>query len=96
MKKLAHIYIESHVHDLADRPGVLKIHAYEQCASITGSLKQHADRRVDSFYPAADHDNDTGALLPGLLEVVAEQRSTAAASSPNPVLEMSNRIRCLT
>ena len=47
VKKLAHIYIERNVHDLEDRPGVLKIHAYERCASITGSLKQHANRRID-------------------------------------------------
>ena len=85
VKKLARIYIESNVHDLADRAGVLKIHAYERCASIIGSLKQHADRRVDQFYPPVDHDTDTGAILPGLLDVVAEQRSNAAGSASQPI-----------
>ena len=84
VKQLAHIYIESHVHDLADRPGVLKIHTYERCASISESLKQHADRRVDRFSPTADHANDIGVILLGLSDVVAEQRKDAAASSARP------------
>ena len=82
--------LRSILDDLADRPGVLKIHAYEQCASITGSLKQHADRRVDRFYPPADHDNDTGAFLPGLLDVVAEQRNNAAGSASSPVRQLGH------
>ena len=74
VKQLAYIYIENHVQDLADRLGILKIHAYERCASVAASLKQHADRRVNFHYPPEQHDTDTGALLPGLADVLAEQR----------------------
>ena len=80
VKKLAHIYIDSKVHDLKDRPGVLSIHTYEQCASLSSSLKQHADRRVDRLYPPAEHDQENGAILPGLSAQVTQQRETAATS----------------
>ena len=79
VKKLANIYIDNRVHDLNDRPGVLKIHTYERCASITSSLKQHANRRIDRLYPAAIHDTETGGLLPGLLEKIKEERNTNAS-----------------
>ena len=49
VKKLAYIYIEHQVQDLAARPGVLKIHTLQRCASIAESLKQHADRRIDQY-----------------------------------------------
>ena len=67
--------------DLAERPGVLKIHTYEQCASVTESLKKHADRRIHHFYPPARHDSESGALLPGLAELLTEQRNVAASLS---------------
>ena len=76
VKKLAHIYIENRVQDLANRPGVLTIHAYERCVSVASSLKQHADRRIDHLYPSAQHNSELGALLPGLAEIVQGQRET--------------------
>ena len=77
---------DNRVHDLNDRPGVLKIHTYERCASISSSLKQHADRRIDRLYPAAIHDSESGGLLPGLLEKLKEERN-ANASDKNINME---------
>ena len=65
VKKLAYIYIEHQVQDLAARPGVLKIHTLQRCASVAESLKQHAARRIDRYYPPQPHDSKSGALLPG-------------------------------
>ena len=79
VKKLAHIYIENHAQDLAGRSGVLKIHNYELCASVASSLKQHADRRIDRLYPPELFDSESGSLLPGLEESLAEQRQSAQA-----------------
>ena len=84
VKKLAHIYIERHVQDLADRPGVLQIHTYQRCADVTSSLKQHADLRVDALYPPVAHGQEGGALLPGLAELVQEQRSRPASARADP------------
>ena len=64
VKKLAPIYIENRAQDLAERPGVLNIHWYERCASVSSSLKQHADRRIDGLYPPGLFDSESGALLP--------------------------------
>ena len=66
---------------MADRPGILKIHTYERCASVACSLKQHADCRIDRLYPPAQHDSESGALLPGLVEVVQDQRDAAAPTA---------------
>ena len=84
VKKLAHIYIENRVQDLANRPGVLTIHTYERCASVASSLKQHADRRIDRLYPSAQHNSDLGALLPGLAEIVQGQREATQAMETPP------------
>ena len=81
VKQLAHIYIENRVQDLAQRQGVLEIHTYERCASVAQSLKQHAERRIRQFYPPDLHDTDSGALLPGLAELLTSQRSATAAAS---------------
>jgi len=81
VKKLAHIYIENRAQDLAGRPGVLKIHNYELCASVSASLKQHADRRIDRLYPPELFDSESGSLLPGLMESLAEQRESARAQA---------------
>ena len=83
-RTLAHIYIERHVQDLADRPGVLQIHTYQRCADVTSSLKKHADLRVDALYPPAAHGQEGGALLPGLAELVQEQRSRPASAGADP------------
>ena len=84
VKRLAHIYIEKGGQDLADRPGVLKIHSYEGCASASSSLKQHADRRIDRLYPPELFGSESGALLPGLLEALAEERRAAQDSARTP------------
>lgn len=67
--------------DLAARPGVLKIHTLQRCVSVAESLKQHADRRIDRYYPLQFHDSRSGALLPGLAELMKSQKS--AAESPS-------------
>ena len=73
VKKLASIYIERKVQDLVGRKGVLDIHKFEQCESVGASLKAHAERRVDTFYPPNEHGSAGGCLLPGVRELVREQ-----------------------
>ena len=75
VKKLAAIYIDRKVQDLANRPGVLEIHSFQKCASVSESLKAHVSQRVDSLYPPALHGSEQGALLPGLEKVVEQQRA---------------------
>ena len=65
VKRLAHVYVERKIGDLADRPGVLAIHALEKCASVAESLRSHATKRIDSHYPRTQHGGLEGALLPG-------------------------------
>ena len=48
VKKLAELYIDRKVQDLQQRPGVLKIHTFQRCASIAESLRKHARHRVDA------------------------------------------------
>lgn len=73
VKKLAAIYIDRKVQDLKNRPGVLKIHAYQKCASIAESLKRHAEARIDTLYPTPKHESAEGDVLPGLDKVVDAQ-----------------------
>ena len=47
VKKLADIYIDRHVSNLKDRPGVRKIHELHKCRAVAESLKKHATQRVD-------------------------------------------------
>ena len=75
VKKLAEIYIDRKVQDLANRPGVLQIHTFQKCATVAESLKAHVAQRVDALYPPALHGSGQGALLPGLEEVVKQQRN---------------------
>ena len=71
VKKWAEIYIERHVQDLQQRPGVLKIHMYRRCANVAASPKAHVHERVDALYPIESHGRKDGALLPGFLDMVA-------------------------
>ena len=73
VKKLAGIYIDRHVADLKDRPGVLKIHTLQRCRTVAESLKKHAMQRIDEHYPEAN------AVLPGLAEVVKQQPASVLA-----------------
>ena len=81
VKKLAEIYIDRKVQDLKDRPGVLKIHAFQKCSSISESLKQHAADRIKTCYPNPEHESAEGAVLPGLDEVVASQTTENVSKS---------------
>ena len=73
VKKLATIYIDRKVKDLAGRKGVLDIHTLEQCKSVAEALKAHANRRVDTYYPPSEHGSESGGLLPGVRELIREQ-----------------------
>ena len=73
VKRLAYIYIERKIADLADRPGVLAIHTLENCVNVAESLKSHAAKRIEKYYPASRHGGDAGALLPGLRELLEKQ-----------------------
>ena len=66
IRRLAHIYIERHIADLADRPGVLRIHSYMKQSTVEGSLKAHVEQRVAQFYPPSEYDCPLGKLLPEL------------------------------
>ena len=94
VKKLASIYIDRKVQDLAGRKGVMDIHKFEQCESVGASLKAHAERRVDTFYPPNDHDTAEGGLLPGVRELVREQLDAGiffSAGTPHtPIFPMAH------
>ena len=84
VKQLASLYIERKVADLAGRPGVLKIHTFQRCATVAASLNKHAASRIDEFYPDAVHGSETGGLLPGLLEIVRDQVSRSDETDDLP------------
>ena len=88
VKALAGMYIDRKECDLAGRPGVLKIHAIERCTSIAESLKSHVSKRVDALYPASVHVTESGALLPGLEELVRSQLAAAATTSSESAFDM--------
>ena len=54
VKKLADIYIDGHVANLKDRPGVRRIHELQKCRTVADSLKKHATQRVEEHYPEAN------------------------------------------
>ena len=83
VKKLATIYIDRKVKDLAGRRGVLDMHTVEQCKSVAESLKAHANRRVDTYCPPEDHGSATGGLLPGVRELTCRQLVAGDVFSPN-------------
>ena len=72
VRKLAHIYIERHIADLADRPGVLKIHEYMRQPTVEESLKAHVDLRVDQCYPPEEYNSQDGKVPPEILSMVKE------------------------
>ena len=82
VKRLAYIYIERKIADLADRPGVLAIHTLENCVNVAESLKSHAAKRIEKYYPASRHGGDAGALLPGLRELL-EKQNQETVSGPD-------------
>ena len=84
VKRLASIYIDRKLQDLAGRKGVLDIHTFEQCASVGASLKAHAERRVDTLYPPKEHGTAEGGLLPGVRELVREQIAAGVFFSGAP------------
>ena len=50
VRSIAMLYIKHRVHDLASRPGVLKIHEERGQLTVLESLRQHIDERVNSLY----------------------------------------------
>ena len=69
IRKLAYLYIERHIADLGERPGVLKIHAFMRQATVEDSLKRHADARIATSYPAEEYDTEHGAVPSELREM---------------------------
>ena len=87
IRRLAHIYIERHIADLANRPGVLKIHAYMQQKTVDASLKAHVDQRVAKFYPAAEYGTPTGKVLPEIVSMAPEQQQKDAPRSTDSAFD---------
>ena len=74
-----HIYIERHVADLADRPGVLRIHEYMRQATVEASLKAHVDQRVVENYPSSEYDTPSGQIPPEILAMAQEQQKNESS-----------------
>ena len=81
VKEVAKIYIDYHVQDLANRPGVLKIHAHRRGATVRASLHSHVDARVDELYPSSRYDDVAGGIMPEIQEMVKEQLQRAMPRS---------------
>ena len=93
VRKLAHIYIERHIGDLRDRPGVLKIHsamadAGQQFRTVEESLKEHVNSRVKDNYPPEEYDTATGHVLPELLEMARAQTKADGTTNLGSAFEM--------
>ena len=84
----AQIYIDRKIADLGTRPGVLAIHAVEGCRSVAESLKAHAMRRIDRDYPEKDHGGETGALLPGLQQLLQEEAKRSKSDRQESAFDM--------
>ena len=52
------------------------------------SLKAHATRRIDRDYPELTHGGKTGALLPGLQELLEEQSAQAGSRNEDSAFDM--------
>ena len=88
IKKMAYIYIERHVQDLADRPGVLTIHRIQKCASVKSSLEAHVDERVKLEYPAHEYDTEQGQILPEITASVVEGMRSAGSAQKDEHFDM--------
>ena len=88
VRRLSYIYIERHIADLADRPGVLKIHAHMQQATVEASLKAHVDQRVAEFYPPAEYNTGSGHVPPEITTMVREQQAAAGGRSVDSGFDM--------
>ena len=80
VKQIARIYIENHVQDLADRPGVLKIHEEQGKSTVVQSLHCHAERRIDEFYPEVEYPADEGGVMPELKNMVRQQTESRSST----------------
>ena len=75
VRAIAMLYIENHVQDLADRPGVLKIHRHHRKATVLQSLQAHVTQRVAACYPATAFPDDVGGVLPEIKAMVEQQEA---------------------
>ena len=87
VRQLAHIYIERHIVDLGNRPGVLKIHAGMRESTVEASLKAHVERRITEFYPSVEYGQD-GAVFPEFKTMVQQQRQGGAPKGGESVFDM--------
>ena len=72
VRAVAFLYIEHHIRDLVNRPGVLQLHAIYKQPTVEDSLKAHARDRVEQHYPSSEYNDDTGAVLPGVRKMVED------------------------
>ena len=80
VKALAFLYIDNHVQDMGERPGVLKLHSLHRCSTIKGSIRAHVQQRMATLYPDEQFGTAEGSLLPGMVKSVHEQK---ASDKPN-------------
>ena len=88
VRRLAHIYIERHVADLADRPGVLRMHKYMRQATIEASLKKHVDGRVAQCYPEEEYGSAEGGIMPDIPSMVRAQQTAGETKSTESAFDM--------
>ena len=77
LRKLAHMYIDRHIADLGQRPGVLKIHGSMRQGTVKASLVEHVNRRVALYYPPEEYDTDKGKVPPEIIEKATAQETAA-------------------
>ena len=77
-RQLARLFIDSHVRDLADRPGVLCIHAEQGADTVQHSLHAHAIARLERYYPETEYPAEGGGIIPEIRAMVEEQATRNA------------------
>ena len=87
VRKLAWLYIHRHQQDLAQRPGVLKIHSFMQGPDVMSSLLAHVDARLAKYYPESEYGGN-GAVMPEIQEMVAEQKQRPSEQKFESAFEM--------
>ena len=87
-RQLARLYIDSHVRDLADRPGVLCIHAEQGADTVQQSLHAHAVARLERYYPETEYPTEGGGVIPEIRAMVEEQATRKADRAPESGFEM--------
>ena len=76
VKKMATIYMERHIHDLGNRPHVLKLVQVATSPGVgtphttSAQIQAHIEARVDALYPEATFGGAEGAVPELILDML--------------------------